>query len=167
VTDSDPGEPCDPDALRVVSYLWGEYQYRHDMVWKLAFRITAVAAALLIAPFLTDVSVQKAVGYGLAGLPSLAIVVIAVGVFTLESELRRLGLIRQAYRKAQAKVLRPYLSANELDRLEAERRFGLGFDQRVRVYFVVLLVASIIYFLVLVHWWLPDLVDQARHPPGA
>lgn len=107
--------PEDPNALQVVSYLWAEYQYRHDMVWKLAFRITAVAAALLIAPFLADESVQKAVRWGLLGLPALALVVILGGLLTLESELPRLDLIRKAYRKAQFEVLNPYVSANELE----------------------------------------------------
>jgi hypothetical protein len=158
----------DPDALEVVSYLWQEYQYRHDMVWQLAFRITAVAAALLIAPFLADVWVVRAVGNGLAGLPILAIVVILGGWFTLGSELPRLKLIRSAYQGAQVRVLGPYLSANELrrmgpkpeksDKSEGNKPFRewlsawFGwhhFEQRVRLYFLVLLVAAIIYLVVL------------------
>jgi hypothetical protein len=196
VTGPDPADkprarPPDPDALQVVSYLWEEYQYRHDMVWKLAFRITAVAAALLIAPFLADVSVQRAVGYGLAALPLLAIVVIAGGLFTLQSELPRLELIRKAYREAQVKVLGPYLCANELEQIRAKRHkpeksdesegdpqgkehfaerlsgwfgsFGsLQFDQRVCLYFVVLLVAAIIYVVALLGWWLGPLIGYAQ-----
>jgi uncharacterized iron-regulated membrane protein len=180
-------------SVEVLSYLWVEYQYRHDMVWKLAFRITAVAAALLIAPFLADQSVPEAVRYGLAGLPFLAIVVIAGGLFTLQSELGRLDLIREAYRAAQKEVLGPYVSANKLelrrvkrhkpekrDQPEGDRQrkehlrerlwgwFGsLHFDQRVRLYFVVLLVAASIYFVAFVGWWLPNLVDQARHSQPA
>jgi hypothetical protein len=108
-------------SVEVLSYLWVEYQYRHDMVWKLAFRITAVAAALLIAPFLADQSVPEAVRYGLAGLPFLAIVVIAGGLFTLQSELGRLDLIREAYRAAQKEVLGPYVSANKLELRRVKR----------------------------------------------
>jgi hypothetical protein len=153
--------------------LWNEYEYRHDMVWKLAFRITAVAAALLIAPFLTHDSVQRAVGYGLIGLPLLAIVVIAGGLFTLQSELDRMGLIRKAYRGAQNEVLAPYVSADELRQERAllegddgqpkEHFYNLNFDQRVRLYCIVLLVAASIYVIILARWWLPDLVNEARH----
>jgi hypothetical protein len=168
-----------------VSYLWVEYHYRHDMVWKLAFRITAVAAALLIAPFLVDEPVQEAVNYGLAGLPLLAIIVILGGLFMLQSELDRLDLIREAYRAAQDEVLGPYVGAKELelwrvrrhkpekcDQPEGDRQrkehlrkrlggwFGsLHFDQRVRLYFVVLLVVASIYFVLFVSWWLLNLVD--------
>jgi hypothetical protein len=167
VTSPDPADkprpvgPDDAKPFEVMSSLWGEYEYRHDMVWKLAFRITAVAAALLIAPFLADESVPNAVGRWLVALPLLAIVVIGGGLFTLQSELRRLGLIRDAYRQVQRKVLEPYLDANELDELEHERvRFN--FDRRVRVYFYVLLVAAIIYVVAMWRSWLPDLVDQPR-----
>jgi hypothetical protein len=181
VTDLDPAQTPRPrrsddrDPLEVVQYLWVEYQYRHDMVWKLAFRITAVAAALLIAPFLADESVQGDVRYGLAGLPFLAIVVIAGGLFILQSELRPLDLIREAYQAAQEEVLGPYVSADKLElrrlaRHKPEKRdqpeerlwgwFGsLHFDQRVRLYFVVLLVAASIYFVAFVGWWLPTLID--------
>jgi hypothetical protein len=37
-------------AREVATYLWQEYQYRHDLVWQLTFRVTAVATLLLIAP---------------------------------------------------------------------------------------------------------------------
>ena len=112
----------DRDPLEVVSYLWVEYQYRHDMVWKLAFRITAVAAFLLVAPFLADKSVQEAVRYGLAGLPILAIVVIAGGLFTLQSELGQLDFIRNAYRAAQDEVLGPYVSVRKLEQRREKRQ---------------------------------------------
>jgi hypothetical protein len=155
------------------------------MVWKLAFRITAVAAFLLAAPFLARKPVQEAVGWGLAGLPLLAIVVIAGGLFTLQSELGRLDLIRKAYRAAQFEVLNPYVSARELEQGRVRRSksmrpdepeshpqrkqsfkgrlFGwfdaLDFNRRVRLYFVVLLVAASIFFIAFVSWWLPNLVD--------
>jgi hypothetical protein len=140
-----------------VSYLWNEYQYRHDMIWKLTFRITAVAAALLIAPFLAEKSVHEAVGKGLLALPVLAIVVIGGGLVVLQSELHRLGLIRKAYRQAQLEILGPYLETKELKKLEQEPRWWYSFDFRVFLYFVALLVAAGIYLFAMLVWWLPDL----------
>ena len=175
-------------ALEVVSYLWQEYEYRHDMIWKLAFRITAVASALLIAPFLADESIQSAVGYGLLGLPLLALVVIAGGLFTLTSELPRLGLVRKAYRAAQLEALPPYVSKRELElgrivkpkqgwfRKLIKRhkhvkrlwkRIDLPFESRVRVYCYVLLVAAIVYCVLFRFVWLPKIVDEAQHSQRA
>jgi hypothetical protein len=37
--------------LEVAKYLWEEYKYRHDLIWRLLFRITAVATLLSIVPF--------------------------------------------------------------------------------------------------------------------
>lgn len=31
-----------------LSYLWGEYSYRHDLCWKTAFRVTTVTVLLPI-----------------------------------------------------------------------------------------------------------------------
>jgi hypothetical protein len=186
--------PDDRDPFEIASYLWVEYEYRHDMVWKLAFRITAVAAALLIAPFLVDQPVQKAVNYGLVGLPLLAIVVIAGGLFTLQAELGRFDVIREAYLEAQVEVLGPYVGARKLEvwRRAAARKpetrgqperdrqrqqsprerlrgwiASLHFDERVRLYFYLLLLVAIIYFVAFVGWWIDNLVDQARHPEPA
>ena len=37
--------------LEVAKYLWEEFQYRHDLIWRLLFRVTAVATLLAIVPF--------------------------------------------------------------------------------------------------------------------
>jgi hypothetical protein len=101
----DPGalreDGKEQQALQVASYLWEEYRYRHDLVWQLVFRVTAVATLLLIAPFLANESVRKVVGRWLLFLPGLAIAVIAIGYYVLQCELRILKKIRDAYRVAQ------------------------------------------------------------------
>jgi long-chain acyl-CoA synthetase len=44
------------------TYLWEEYKYRHDLIWRLLFRITTVAVILSIAPFTINTLVQSRVG---------------------------------------------------------------------------------------------------------
>lgn len=142
-----------------VAYLWPEYQYPHDMVWRLVFRITAVAAALLIAPFLTDQSVQRAVGYwGLLALPLLGLVVLGGGFFTLQSELHRLDAIRNAYRQVQGRVLNAYVKRDESE--QGAETFD--FNRRVTAYLVLLFLGAAVYVLVLGVYWLDELVDEAR-----
>jgi hypothetical protein len=153
-----PRGPADAKPFEVMSSLWAEYQYRHDMIWKLAFRITAVAAALLIAPFLADESVPDAVGRWLLVLPILAIVVIAGGLITVPSELGRLRLIRRAYRRAQREVLAPYLTPGDLKEVVREDGW-FSFGRRVVLYLVVLLLAAIVYAVAMGKWWLDKLVE--------
>ena len=41
-------------------YLWNEYQYPHDLVWRVALRLTFVVASLSVIPYLNDSLTQRA-----------------------------------------------------------------------------------------------------------
>jgi hypothetical protein len=94
-------------ALEVATYLWEEYHYRHNLVWQLVFRVTAVGTLLLVAPLLANQFVRSVVHGWLVLLPIIAILVIVIGIFVLQSELRLLKRIRDAYRAAQNQALQP------------------------------------------------------------
>ena len=151
--------PADVHAVEVASYLWQEYSYRHDMIWKLAFRVTAVAAALLIAPFLADESVQERVENGLVALPILAVVVILAGLFVLRSELERFDQIKRAYRQAQNDALKhlppshwtPNTAPGKSSRW---RPLPSEFDRRVNAYLIVLLILALGYCGYFAYVWL-------------
>jgi hypothetical protein len=158
----------DPQALQVAEYLWEEYRYRHDLVWKLVFRVTAVATALLIAPFLVDKSVQKVVGNWLLFLPLLAIAVILTGYYVLLCELELLEKIRNAYRQVQNQALhhlepqwRPHPPPSEQGepkrtKWQQLKRFRVDhFEARVSVFMLLLLVAAFAFFFLFLFAWLP------------
>ena len=46
--DNTPAAAEECDTREATAILWDEYSYRHDMIWKLVFRVTAVATALAI-----------------------------------------------------------------------------------------------------------------------
>ena len=60
------------------NYLWEEYKYRHDLIWKLLFRVTFVAVVLTITPFTISKPIRDGVHDWLTLLPILAIL-LAVG----------------------------------------------------------------------------------------
>ena len=60
------------------NYLWEEYKYRHDLIWKLLFRVAFVAAVLTITPFTISKPIRDRVHDWLTLLPILAIL-LAVG----------------------------------------------------------------------------------------
>jgi hypothetical protein len=170
----------DPNALQVGEYLWEEYRYRHDLVWRLVFRVTAVATALLIAPFLVDKSVVEVLGNWLLCLPILAILLILTGFYVLQRELQLLKKIRNAYREVQNRALEhlehwaPHenLPSGE-ERPERTRRqkfkdlvsgqqlkgflIDLHFEARVTVFIVLFFVAAVAFFLLFYIEWLPEL----------
>jgi hypothetical protein len=171
-----PDAPIPDDgSVHIAEYLWGEYQYRHDMIWKLAFRVTAVVTALLIAPFIADKSVRESVGSGLLLLPLLAIVVVLSSIYMLGTETRRFYKIRQPYWRVQNDALRhlsPDWEEHDLNRsrdalaASQDRHWWkqmreAEFSVRVRLYLIVLLLGAIAFFFLLWQVWLPDLI-----PPG-
>jgi hypothetical protein len=164
----------DPQALQVGEYLWEEYRYRHDLVWQLVFRVTAVATALLIAPFLIDKSVVEVLGNWLLCLPLVAILVILTGFYVLLRELEPLKKIRNAYREIQNRALHhlepqwtPHkipLSAAKGTKLTLRQRLKRSlaehFEVRVSVFMLLLLVTAIAFFLLFYFNWLPTLTTR-------
>ena len=61
--------------VELASYLWEEYRYRHDLIWRLLFRMTTAVAVLSIAPFTIDDLVKAQTGPWIRALPVLAILV--------------------------------------------------------------------------------------------
>ena len=142
----------------VAKGLWEEYSYRHDMIWKLVFRVTAVATALVIAPFLLDSKAQRAVGGWLAVLPALAVIVVVLGLLALPSEFRHFNRVSKTYQSFQHVVFRelPWWRTPELRDPSSfvgrfrQRHQWLRFGFRFRIYsFLAIVLAGAILFLVL------------------
>lgn len=86
-------------------YLWEEYHYRHDLIWRLLFRMTAVAVLLAITPFtINDVAEDNAGDWVLA-LPVLAVVLVAVSARVLSIELALFSPIDRVYTEAQLQAV--------------------------------------------------------------
>ena len=138
-------------ALEVVKYLWPEYSYRHDMAWRLVFRITAVATALIIAPFLINVRTQQILAWWLIFLPVLAVAVILAGCYALRPELNLLNKVRDAYRCEQDRAL------HNVPGWTPRQSSSHEFDKRVWTFMAVIFVAAITYLILFVVFWLPYL----------
>jgi hypothetical protein len=75
-------------SIELAKYLWEEYRYRHDLIWRLLFRMTAVAALLSIAPFTIDDLVKRQVGAWVDVLPGLALAFVVISWPVLYLELK-------------------------------------------------------------------------------
>jgi hypothetical protein len=163
-----PRHDEDQQALKIATYLWDEYRYRHDLVWQLVFRVTAVATALLIAPFLASASLRAVLRGWLLFLPGLAILVILIGYYVLACELGLLKKIREAYREGQNRALEPLEPAWDPHKiLHVEQgsvevplwRKLIGFpvdhfEERVSLFMGLILVAAVSYFVLFATVWL-------------
>ena len=121
--------------LELARYLWEEYKYRHDLIWRLLFRVTAVAALLSIAPFtISDTAGQRA-GFLVKFLPGLAIGLVLASWIVLIVELRLFKPIDRHYVRAQDSVVgEPVRKAEKLEHM---------FEWVVRLYPGLLLILTI------------------------
>jgi hypothetical protein len=92
-------------SVELAKYLWEEYQYRHDLIWRLLFRVTAVAAVLSIAPFTIDDLTESRVGAWVKALPVLAAALIFVSWLFLIFEFRLFAPINEFYVEAQDRAV--------------------------------------------------------------
>jgi hypothetical protein len=82
-------------------YLWEEYQYRHDLVWRVALRLSFVVAFLSVTPYVND-SLTMKIGRWMLVLPGLSIVLAILGSAVIANEYRLLRMIKSAYRRLQS-----------------------------------------------------------------
>jgi hypothetical protein len=87
--------------VEVAQYLWQESAYRHDLIWRLLFRVTAVATTLAIAPFGVENLVARQVGLWIAFLPVLAVLMVVGSWPLVHTEVRRFQEVKGFTRKVQ------------------------------------------------------------------
>ena len=91
--------------LERAKYLWEEYKYRHDLIWRLLFRVTFVAVVLTITPFTINKSIRDRVHDWLILLPILAILLAAGSWVLLATEFRLFQPIDKLYRWFRERAL--------------------------------------------------------------
>ena len=82
-------------------YLWDEYKYRHDLVWRVALRLSFVVAFLSVIPYVND-SLTMKIGRLMLVLPGLSVVLAILGSAVIANEYRLLQMIKSAYRRLQS-----------------------------------------------------------------
>jgi hypothetical protein len=83
-----------------LSYLWDEYQYRHDLVWRITLRLTFVVALLSIIPYANG-SLSTKIGALMLVPPGLAVVLAIFGSAVIANEYELFLTIKNAYRCLQ------------------------------------------------------------------
>ena len=95
-----------------LSYLWEEYQYRHDLVWRVTLRLTFVVAFLSIIPYVND-SLSTKMGKWMLVPPGLSVLLAIFGSAVIANEYKLLLMIKDAYRCLQSEfVLKRSANAN-------------------------------------------------------
>ena len=143
------GEGDPADGLDRAKYLWEEYRYRHDLIWRLLFRITLVAALLSITPFTINDSIRHRAASWIYLLPVLAFLLALGGWLLLVKEFQLFQPIDNLYRRFREQALKEQLpspSVGDLREISQEQKKDDIFKLIVFVYPAVLLVLIALTF---------------------
>jgi hypothetical protein len=130
-------------------YLWEEYRYRHDLIWRLLFRMTAVAVLLSIAPFTIDDLAKERAEEWVDALPAIALALVAISWLVLQFELSLFNPIDREYTAAQDRAVGRRVR-DEPPRIFVWEVSADVFVWVVRVYPIVLFV--LLFVVALVAW---------------
>jgi hypothetical protein len=95
--------PRDQDNLKRAEYLWNEYQYRHDLIWNLVFRLTIAIVVLGIIPYTQSDLITRlgVLWWWILAPPILGAVLAGIGYNRIRRELKHLDYIADHYRPLQ------------------------------------------------------------------
>jgi hypothetical protein len=110
--------------------LWDEYKYRHDLIWRVTYQVTAAAVIIGVSPYLNE-SVTAALGWRLVAVPILALVLVGVAYFVIDDEIALFMKIKAEYRSLQS------------ERSEIEHETS-RFELFVRLYLIALFVLGVL-----------------------
>jgi hypothetical protein len=117
--------------LELATYLWNEYQYRHDLVWRLVFRLTAAVVVLGIIPY-TQGKVIDQIGMWIIVSPIFGVALAFIWSRRLKSELSHLDYIRGLYKPLQDSL---FYKAHEVTELaKAHEVTERAFSRQIRFY---------------------------------
>jgi hypothetical protein len=136
------------NTLEQCQYLWGEFKYRHDLIWQRIFRFTAAIVLISIIPYVQQ-DIARKLGIGILIAPVLATLMAVFIWIVMRNELKLFEKITTAYWRQQNKLLDHDLKHD----LQAKRPF----DRLVLLYFGSLIVLSFVNGLIAWLIWLPKL----------
>ena len=92
------------DEFKKATFIWEEYKYRHELVWKLIIQLTLAIVAVSIIPYLPDTKIGERVGPVLVALPFIGLVLGIITTFRIARECNILDRIREEHRKFHKKM---------------------------------------------------------------
>jgi len=117
--------------------LWSEYQYRHDLIWRVVFQITTAAVVLSVIPYVAKQSLVNDLGRLILLAPGTALGLIVFSAMLIINEMRILGRLRPVYRALQEKLYKQYDSSNFLSERKISERKIFGFPVTLADIFAV------------------------------
>jgi len=131
-----------------LSHLWDEYKYRHDLVWRVALRLTFVVASLSVIPYV-NASLTTQMPHLMLVPPCVAVVLALFGSAVIVNEYCLLATIKKAYRRLQRQFFEQTFRCLDDEGIPKQSRTHL-FPVFLGVYLICLVGLAILNFVFLV-----------------
>ena len=132
--------------LEELKLLWEEYKYRHDLVWRVIFQLTAAIVILSVIPYVSK-DVAQVLKWGILSLPLLSLALTVLGFFLIRNELDLFYGIKNDFRDRQGELFPNIKHESGAD----------VFRGLVTFYFISLLVLTLINFFLILLVWIPKI----------
>ena len=128
------------DEFKKANFIWEEYKYRHELVWKLIIQLTLAIVAVSIIPYLPDTKIGGKIGHFLIALPIIGLVLGIISAIRIARECDILDRIREEHRKFHKKMYK--ISYDDL--VKPSR-----FTWDVIIYFIFLIILGALSFVII------------------
>ncbi len=165
-------------------YLWGEYKYRHDMIWQRIFQFTTAIVLISVIPYIQP-DIARALGSTILIASGLALVLALFVLLVIWNELDAFWKIKQEYRRWQNQLfgyevhrVKPIPMGQQEQKKQEEKRSlsvwignvgeflaDKGFSILVIAYFSSLSILCVVNGYIVSNVWLPALSHPAATFP--
>jgi hypothetical protein len=143
--------------LEDAQFIWDEYKYRHQHIWKLIFQITTAVIAVSIVPYISSETLVKTLRWFIAALPCLGAGIVAFGWSRLSKEICAMTELKKRHRAYQKLKygIDHYASEKESGTDNTSKQPKSSFSFHVEIFLGSLFVLSILNIYVIIFVWLP------------
>ena len=141
-TEHEPGSVLDLLAKQdIVDWIWDEYKYRHQHIWKTVFSLTGAVVLLSVIPYLYPrVTCVLGIGTGVTLIISIGLWLF--GTSRISRELRRFNDVKGLYREYQYEKYKEYGFENSMG----------TFSRDVMLYLIGLGIISFLNTWIFIYW---------------
>lgn len=145
-------------GLEDAKFMWDEYKYRHEHIWKLIFQITTAVIAVSIVPYISGDSIIKTLKWFISVLPFIGAGIIVFGWSRLSKEICAMDELKKRHRAFQNVKyhIDHYTNDKKNKTPEDFMKRKSSFSFHVELYLGSLLVLCVLNIFVIIFVWLPE-----------
>ena len=139
------------NSLADAQFIWDEYKYRHEHIWKLIFQITTAVIAVSIVPYISNEAIVKTLRWFIVALPAIGAILVVFGWARLSKEMYAMGELKKRHRAYHETTY----GIDYYPGRKKNTKHKSSFFLHVEIYLGSLLVLSILNIIILLWLWVP------------